>query len=290
MEEQRRNLRDLPLALRTGGLNARDRVEIARLERFAATAIVKASLRKRQRLTTPYKKAVRAAIEALRARAALLRPVEVARMSYRQVKRQISDYSDDEAWNKLRFKPAQLLRLLAAVGFPSLVWPENGSIFSGEEALLFLLRRMAYPGRLSDYCQEFGRDPTQLSRLFNWAVDFLYNKFQPSLGRGAERWVPYFGALAAAVSLKTGAPDGRDDIVGFIDGTVRPICRPEPSDYPGAPDDLQRAVYSGHKHVHALKYQAVMMANGIIADVFGPVPGPRHDSLVLTRCASVCMF
>ena len=81
MEEQRRNLRDLPLALRTGGLNARDRVEIARLERFAATAIVKASLRKRQRLTTPYKKAVRAAIEALRARAALLRPVEVARMS-----------------------------------------------------------------------------------------------------------------------------------------------------------------------------------------------------------------
>ena len=35
---------------------------------------------------------------------------------------------------------------------------------------------------------------------------------------------------------------------GFVDGTVRPICRP--GEHP-------RLVYNGHKRVHALKFQAV---------------------------------
>lgn len=35
---------------------------------------------------------------------------------------------------------------------------------------------------------------------------------------------------------------------GFVDGTVRPICKP---------GENQRLVYNGHKRVHALKFQAV---------------------------------
>lgn len=38
---------------------------------------------------------------------------------------------------------------------------------------------------------------------------------------------------------------------GFLDATVRPVCRPSRN----AP--LQRDLYNGHKHVHALKYQTV---------------------------------
>ena len=55
----------------------------------------------------------------------------------------------------------------------------------------------------------------------------------------------------------------------FIDGTLRPIRRPE---------KRQRAVYNGHKRVHALKFQAVALPNGIIANLFGPVEGRRHDA------------
>ena len=36
---------------------------------------------------------------------------------------------------------------------------------------------------------------------------------------------------------------------GFIDGAVRPICRP---------GENQRVVYNGHKRVHALKYQSII--------------------------------
>ena len=49
---------------------------------------------------------------------------------------------------------------------------------------------------------------------------------------------------------------------GFIDGTVRPICRPEQN---------QRVVYNGHKRVHGLKYQSVVLPNGMIANMYGPV-------------------
>ena len=53
-----------------------------------------------------------------------------------------------------------------------------------------------------------------------------------------------------------------DNCWGFIDGTVRPICRPE---------ENQKVVYNGHKRVHALKYQSVVAANGLIASLYGPI-------------------
>ena len=53
-----------------------------------------------------------------------------------------------------------------------------------------------------------------------------------------------------------------DNCFGFVDGTVRPICRP---------DQNQRIVYNGHKRVHGLKFQSVVLPNGIIANLYGPV-------------------
>ena len=39
-----------------------------------------------------------------------------------------------------------------------------------------------------------------------------------------------------------------DNYRGFIDGTVRPICRPRKD---------QHILYNGHKKVHAIKFQSV---------------------------------
>ena len=49
---------------------------------------------------------------------------------------------------------------------------------------------------------------------------------------------------------------------GFVDGTVRPICRPGKD---------QKIVYNGHKRVHALKFQSVSLPNGLVAHLSGPV-------------------
>lgn len=52
--------------------------------------------------------------------------------------------------------------------------------------------------------------------------------------------------------------------LGFIDGTIRPISRPR---------EHQRLVYNGHKQVRSLKFQSLVIPNGLIANLFGPVEG-----------------
>ena len=63
-----------------------------------------------------------------------------------------------------------------------------------------------------------------------------------------------FEAFATAFHNKGAASD---NCWGFVDGTVRPICKTIHD---------QRAVYNGHKRVHALKFQSVVTANSMIAN------------------------
>ena len=48
----------------------------------------------------------------------------------------------------------------------------------------------------------------------------------------------------------------------FVDGMVRPICRP---------GEHQGLMFSDHKRIHGLKFQSVVAQNGMIANLFGPV-------------------
>jgi nuclease HARBI1 len=59
---------------------------------------------------------------------------------------------------------------------------------------------------------------------------------------------------------------------GFIDGTLRKTCRPS---------FFQRLAYSGHKRCHGIKFQSVTTPDGLIALMYGPIPGSRHDSFML---------
>ena len=55
---------------------------------------------------------------------------------------------------------------------------------------------------------------------------------------------------------------------GFVDGTARAFCKPEVD---------QEDYYSGHKRQHRIKFQSILLPNGIIANVWGPAEGRRHD-------------
>ena len=63
-----------------------------------------------------------------------------------------------------------------------------------------------------------------------------------------------------------------DTCFGFIDGTLRQTCRPIYN---------QREVYNGKYRVHGLKFQSVLVPNGLIAKLYGPVEGRLHDSTLL---------
>jgi hypothetical protein len=64
-----------------------------------------------------------------------------------------------------------------------------------------------------------------------------------------------------------------DSCIGFIDGTMRKICRPV---------EFQNEVYSGFKKCHCIKFQGAMLANGLVVSLHGPIEGRRHDSFILT--------
>ena len=124
-----------------------------------------------------------------------------------------------------------------------------------------LLRRLTYPCRYSDLIPRFGRPIPELSMIYNIVLDHTYNTH----GHRISHWN---NSILDPVSLERYAEAihdkgaALDNCIGFIDGTVRPICRP---------GELQRVVYKGHKRVYALKFQSFTLPNGIIANMCGPV-------------------
>ena len=74
----------------------------------------------------------------------------------------------------------------------------------------------------------------------------------------------------ADVISNKGAP--LTNCFGFVDGTVRPLFRP---------GENQRLVYNGHKRVHGLKYQSVVVPNGLIAHLYGPVGKALSDQFLV---------
>lgn len=61
------------------------------------------------------------------------------------------------------------------------------------------------------------------------------------------------------------------NIAGFIDSTSRPICRPSRN---------HRVHLHSYKH-HVIKYQAVILPNGLIGRLDGAFNGSRHDNFML---------
>ena len=117
----------------------------------------------------------------------------------------------------------------------------------------------------------FGRSVPELSMISNKVMNLVYENFHHKLRDFNQPWLApnKLKEYADAIFAKGAAIDF---CWGFIDGTVRPICRP---------GENQRVVYNGHKRVHALKFQSIVAPNGLIANLYGPMEGRRHDCALL---------
>ena len=69
--------------------------------------------------------------------------------------------------------------------------------------------------------------------------------------------------------------------VGFIDGTLIENCRPQ---------ENQRLLYNGKDKVHGLKYQSLMLPNGMVGNLYGPECGSYHDGRLLRLSGLVDHF
>ena len=183
----------------------------------------------------------------------------------------LDDQTEQQALNKFRFGKEDIHRLARSLAIPEQIQLPNRCICSGTDALCILLRRLVYPNRLSDLEALFGRPKSTLSLIISYSLDFIYERHGYLLSSLDQPWFQQeaLETYAEAINVK-GAP--LVNCFGFIDGTVRAICRPT---------RYQRVCYNGHKRVHALKFQSVVLPNGLIGHLFGPIEGRRHDCALL---------
>ncbi len=133
------------------------------------------------------------------------------------------------------------------------------------EGLCILLRRLAYPNHLCDLIPQFGRSKSELSEIVNAMLEFLCDTHKDKLSSIRHHWDDH--AKYCQAILDKGA--ALSNVFGFIDGMTDCVCRPSHG---------QEELFSGHKRCHVVKYQHVMLPNGIIAHCFGPFPGRRNDA------------
>ena len=173
----------------------------------------------------------------------------------------LQDQSEADCKANFRLEKHHVGRLLDALQIPAIFKCDQGTVCEGLEGLCILLKRFAFPCRFSDMIPIFGRPVPELCMINNTLFDWVYNHHRHRI----MDWNPnvlspiQLENYAEAVFNKGAA---LRNCFGFVDGTVRPISRP---------DENQRVVYNGHKRVHGLKFQSVVIPNGLIAHLYGSV-------------------
>ena len=197
----------------------------------------------------------------------LLEDFETGQSPHRNYPRfHLSHNTDSEFLQFYRFERQHIKPLVRVLRLQDeYLHPQIGIKWTADEGLCMLLRRLSYPNRLIDMVPLFGRHVSELSIIINAMANEIYHLHKEKVTNIHQPWVN-FDQYSNVISQK-GAY--LSNIWGFLDGTQLKICRPSIG---------QESAYNGHKRQHSLKFQSVMLPNGIISHFFGPIEGRRHDS------------
>ena len=156
----------------------------------------------------------------------------------------LNNISEDECLAEFYFEKQDIPRLARAHRLPQKFVCSSGTVANDVEALCLLLRRFAYPCRYSDLIPRFGRSVHEMPQVMGEITGYTSAIFGHLLRTMNQPWLQpnKLEEYTLAVYEKS---SGLDNCWGFVDGTVRPICRPQKN---------QRIVYNGYKRVHALKF------------------------------------
>jgi hypothetical protein len=151
--------------------------------------------------------------------------------------------TDERCRVESRFAKPDIPRLQQALGVPDRIVLPNGQHLPGIEALCILLRRLAYPNCLGDLVRIFRRSQATLSRTINFMLHTLHQRHSQLLHWDRECISASVMQAYAAAMRRKGRP--LEHYIGFIDGTVCPLCRPS---------KYQCGFYNGHRCQHAIKF------------------------------------
>ena len=171
----------------------------------------------------------------------------------KQLKFNLEELTEAECFAEFRCRNTDVKILGDMLGLPSrfVCYVHVCTVCDDTEGLCIALKRFAYP----DLIHRFGKPVPVLSMTNNKVIDFIYMVH----GHRITQWDDTI-LNPWSLQIYADAIHGRGGTLpncfGFIDGTVRPICRSK---------KLQRTVYNGHKRFNALKFQLVTLPNRLIA-------------------------
>jgi hypothetical protein len=230
----------------------------------------------------------------LEMRAYFLNPIVITLPLKSVYRSRISDFDMDTCYRSFGHVPANLFRIATAINLPEVFTLDNGVRVSGEMAMLVSLYYLTHPVTQEMVADFFGlTSQPDVSRIWSEFEEFIYSKFQHLIAHDPESdddlliWAPFIQQFKDAITRFH--VDGLDsayyrDVICFIDGTRRHVCRPcqRPEDTARGLD-TQKKSYSGHKRKHCFGIQAVTSPNGIIIALGQPFRGRRHDSFALSQ-------
>ncbi|ETV89809.1 hypothetical protein H310_15355, partial [Aphanomyces invadans] len=196
----------------------------------------------------------------------------------------LDSYPDANALLDFRFDAAGIKRLGHLLGFPAVIVTPNESRVCRDEAMCILLSRMTFPRRFHDMARMFGRSRGRLCDIFLYMVHVLYDRWNTILYLNKKLLRNRIDSYCRAIFLK-GSPV--QSVFGFIDGTKLQTMRISAT---GDGMNLQKQIYSGHKRIHCLNYQAISAPDGVCVHFWGPLEGRRHDSAMLTQSKVLEVF
>ena len=130
-----------------------------------------------------------------------------------------------EIKSEFRFGHSELPLLAEAQQIPQYFVCSNETVASGMEGLLMLLKLFAYLCCLSDMIQRFGRSVPEISLILAKVTDHIYRTNGHLLQDLNQPWLePQQLKSFARAAHQRGA--ALSNCWGFVDSTVRPICRP----------------------------------------------------------------
>jgi hypothetical protein len=166
----------------------------------------------------------------------------------------------------LRFGKAEMMELADVLAIPNTF--RNHCRAPATTALALVLYRLSWPHRLKDCIELFGHERAWLSIVFTDVVLSLFERFWKIFWNTNCLTPECLTRYCAAVQAN-GEPSGL--IWGFIDGTLKGICRPEKQ------TANQRFLYSGYKKKHGLNFQSIVTPDGLISSMAGPWEGSPND-------------
>ncbi|KAF4028889.1 DDE superfamily endonuclease [Phytophthora infestans] len=185
---------------------------------------------------------------------------QVERPSIPAVTFDFASYTDANSELEFRFDVAGVYELRSLLRISDTVVTAHGDTCSGDTALCVMLARLAFPTRYYDMMKTVERGTAWLCRVLLHMIDYVHDTFADKLFMAESIVSARMEEYCKAVEAK-GAPT--EGVFGFPDGTKVAVCRPSPRRHGERGENLQKHLYSGHKRIHCLNYQAVTAPDGL---------------------------